>query len=221
MQLDACGFVNLLAPDLWYGLADSKQAGTSGFMRASVILAATLALFLGACGATPKESAPARPQMAQSTAAMPSQMPQIDIRPRILSGGKHLQCVPYARAQSGIQIRGDAWSWWPAAKGKYRRGAHPHAGAVMVFSRSKRLKRGHLAYVRAVISPREIIVSQANWLNRGKIHEDIPVRDVSANNDWSLVRVWYVPGGVLGKGRYAVSGFIYPNGSGTQQASAY
>ena len=38
------------------------------------------------------------------------------------------------------------------------------------------------------------------------------MRDVSKNNDWSVVRVWYTPGQVLGKRSYAVSGFIYSPG---------
>ncbi|MGC8159731.1 hypothetical protein ACP3WZ_24715, partial [Salmonella enterica] len=32
------------------------------------------------------------------------------------------ECVPFARAASGIQIYGDAWTWWGQAAGRYRRG---------------------------------------------------------------------------------------------------
>jgi hypothetical protein len=32
-----------------------------------------------------------------------------------------LQCVPYARAQSGIEIRGNAGTWWAQAEGRYAR----------------------------------------------------------------------------------------------------
>ena len=78
--------------------------------------------------------------------------------------------------------------------------------------RSKRLNRGHLAVVAKVMTERKILVNQANWLGRGRIHQDIPVVDVSANNDWSEVRVWYTPGNSLGIRRYGVSGFIYPHG---------
>ena len=30
-------------------------------------------------------------------------------------------CVPYARARTGIELRGDAWQWWEAAAGRYDR----------------------------------------------------------------------------------------------------
>ena len=34
----------------------------------------------------------------------------------------NLSCVPYARARSGLALRGDAWQWWEAAEGRYARG---------------------------------------------------------------------------------------------------
>ncbi len=56
----------------------------------------------------------------------------------------------------------------------------------MVFSGSASvLTRGHLAVVSHMVSPREIMVDQANWLNRGEIDSATPVLDVSENNDWS------------------------------------
>ena len=36
-------------------------------------------------------------------------------------GAGGLSCVPYARARSGIALRGDAWQWWEAAEGRYAR----------------------------------------------------------------------------------------------------
>src|SRR3546814_5614904 len=30
------------------------------------------------------------------------------------------QCVPFARAASGIQIYGDAWTWWGQAEDRYQ-----------------------------------------------------------------------------------------------------
>lgn len=72
---------------------------------------------------------------------------------------------------------------------------------------------GHLAVVTGIVNNREIIVNHANWLNKGRIHLDTPVRDVSARNDWSTVKFWYTPGNVLGKSSYPVSGFIYPKGT--------
>src|SRR3982750_166961 len=40
------------------------------------------------------------------------------------------QCVPFARAASGIQIYGDAWTWWSQAEGRYRRGQTRRGGGV-------------------------------------------------------------------------------------------
>src|SRR3546814_3366239 len=78
-------------------------------------------------------------------------------------------------------------------------------GAVLVLGKTGRLRRGHLAVVAEVRSSREIIVHQANWLNGGRIHRYTPVRDVSKNNDWSAVRVWYTPGRVYEIGEASCS----------------
>lgn len=136
--------------------------------------------------------------------------------PHIVRPARRMQCVPYAREQSGIEIRGDAWTWWQKAAGSYERSTRPAVGAVIVFSRTKRNRYGHLAVVTEIVNDREIIARHANWLNKGQIHIDTPIRDVSRNNDWSAVRVWYTPGNVLGKSDYPVSGFILPP---QQQAS--
>jgi len=126
------------------------------------------------------------------------------------SPGSPLQCVPYAREAAGIEIYGDAWTWWDSAAGRYARGGKPRVGAVVQLQ-VKHAQRGHLAYVSEIVSSREIIVDHANWLNRGKIHRHTPMVDVSPNNDWSRVRVWYTPGGHLGGSTYPVVGFIYPH----------
>lgn len=118
-----------------------------------------------------------------------------------------LECVPYARAISGIELRGDAWSWWQAAEGRYRRGASPALEAVLVFSRTDRLPRGHLAVVTAMTGPREIRIAHANWVG-GRVTEDVPVIDVSLANDWSAVRVFNVDRGGYGA-TYRTDGFIY------------
>ena len=129
-------------------------------------------------------------------------------KPSWEKGSKFLYCVEYARQLSGLSIFGDAKHWWERAKNLYARVAHPAEEAVMVFSGSSRLKRGHLAVVSHVVSSREIRVEQANWLNRGEIDRATPVLDVSANNDWSKVRVWDMPSGQYGTRVYAISGFI-------------
>lgn len=131
-------------------------------------------------------------------------------RPKIVGAAGPLQCVPYARELTGIPIRGDAWTWWLSADGKYQRSDRPEPGAILVMGRTQRLRAGHLAVVTQVLSNREIIVRHANWLNRGRIHLDTPVKDVSPNNDWSAVKVWYTPGDTYGRRNYEVQGFILP-----------
>lgn len=129
---------------------------------------------------------------------------------KILPAARPLQCVPYARELSGILIRGDAWTWWDSAKGRYARGQEPQVGAVLTMKKTRRLRLGHLAVVKRVVDSRTIIVDQANWLNRGRIHLNSAVRDVSPKNDWSAVRVWYTPGARYGSRTYPIHGFIYP-----------
>lgn len=70
--------------------------------------------------------------------------------------------------------------------------------------------RGHVAVVSTIVSPREIRVDQANWLNRGEISVAVPVIDVSPANDWSEVRVWYIPANSWGVRVYRAEGFIHP-----------
>jgi surface antigen len=127
------------------------------------------------------------------------------------SGG-FMWCVPYARAESGIQLSGDAWQWWDAAAGRYERGTAPRTGSLLALSRTSRLRDGHLSVVSRVVSSREIRVDHANWASgaaKGRIALDQPVVDVSARNDWSVVRVWYPPINDYGNSTYPVSGFIY------------
>jgi surface antigen len=118
------------------------------------------------------------------------------------------QCVPYAREQSGIDIHGDAYTWWDQAAGKYSRGPLPETGAVMVLHDYAGPKRGHLAVVRQVVSAREIRVDHANWLNDGSVYVNDPVQDVSSDNDWSVVRVFNLKTGAWGTRLYPVQGFI-------------
>ncbi len=119
-----------------------------------------------------------------------------------------LECVPFARALSGINLRGDARDWWDRATGRYERGRTPDVGAVLVFAPSSRLPRGHVAVVSRMLSRRDIYVTQANWM-RHRVTTDQLVRDESADGDWSVVRVWWPPSGQLGSTPYPVTGFIY------------
>jgi len=130
-------------------------------------------------------------------------------------GGAAVSCVPYARARTGIELRGDAWEWWDAAAGRYRRGRRPAAGYVLVFGRTRRLPLGHVSVVRRIIGVREIRVDHANWAEagsggRGRVSEDQPVLDVSGANDWSALRVWFPPIQDYGNTVFAAHGFISP-----------
>lgn len=128
----------------------------------------------------------------------------------IIAPGAREECVPFARQLSGIPIYGDAWTWWDQAAGHYARGSRPSPGSVMVLDQYAGPRRAHVAVVRAVTGPREMRVDHANWLDEGQIHLDDPVRDVSAGNDWSEVRVFNLRTKSWGGHTYHVRGFIGP-----------
>ena len=119
------------------------------------------------------------------------------------------QCAPYAREVSGIQIRGNANTWWSQAQGHYDRGHTPKVGAVLAFQASHRMRVGHVAMVSKVVSDREVLLTHANWSRPGRIETDVRAVDVSAAGDWSMVKVWYAPQESLGTSAYATNGFIY------------
>ena len=119
------------------------------------------------------------------------------------------QCAPYAREISGVQIFGNAHTWWAQAAGKYERGHTPKAGAVLSIASTARMKLGHVAMVSKVVSDREVLLTHANWSRRGGIERDVRAVDVSSRGDWSEVRVWFGPVGGLGTSSYRANGFIY------------
>jgi hypothetical protein len=125
-----------------------------------------------------------------------------------------LQCVPYARALTGVEIRGDAHTWWAQAAGRYDRGSKPKVGAIMSFRPHGGMRLGHVAAVQRIVDSRTVIVSHANWSTingvRGHIENDVMVVDASEANDWSQVRVWYTPNAALGGTPWPLNGFIYP-----------
>lgn len=128
-------------------------------------------------------------------------------------GSGQWSCVPYARARSGIALRGDAWTWWEAAAGRYERGRAPREGSVLVLARTSRMPQGHVAVVARVVSAREIRVDHANWASgsaKGRAARNQPVVDVSPGNDWSLVRVWYPRINGLGASSHPSFGFVHP-----------
>jgi len=129
----------------------------------------------------------------------------------------YLQCVPYARDVTGIDIYGDAHTWWQQAAGRYERGNTPRVGAVMAFAPTNKMALGHVAAVARVIDSRTVLLDHANWSpidgRRGQIERNVKAVDVSPNNDWSQVRVWYHPLQALGTTAWPVHGFIYPDGN--------
>jgi surface antigen len=133
------------------------------------------------------------------------------------------QCVPFARMISGIQIFGDAWTWWQQAAGKYAQGFTPKSGAVLVFKPNGAMTKGHVAVVSQVLTDRVIQVTQANWSiiegHRGQVERDVTVVDVSPAGDWSQVKVWYDPVRDLGKTVYPTYGFIYQTGQGAAETA--
>ena len=125
-----------------------------------------------------------------------------------------ISCAPFARELSGIALYGDADSWWRSAGGQYTRSDRPVLGSVLVLRRSSRLRSGHVMVVTRLVEPRQVQVTQANWV-AGSVDEDQLVVDVSAANDWSEVRVWYPPVGQLGNTSYPAHGFIHPRRAAT------
>jgi len=125
----------------------------------------------------------------------------------------YLQCAPYARQVSGVDIHGNAWTWWSQAAGRYQRGDTPKVGAVMSFKKTARNPFGHVAMVSEIVSDREVLLTHANWSRRGGIERNVRAVDVSAAGDWSEVRVWFAPLGDLGTSTYPINGFIYSDGA--------
>ena len=185
-------------------LARAKSAVSRAFRRGGRIYRRTnlgqyvaLAALLSACSQEPK-----------GIVLTPSDTPDTPIYNASLTpppSGR--QCVPYARYLSGINLQGDAYTWWGSAAGRYLRGQLPMAGAVLVLSRSDRLGRGHLAVVRQVIDLRRILVDHANW-KPGEVTSGMAVTDISPDNDWSELRFFNDEAQSYGA-VYPAYGFIY------------
>ena len=126
--------------------------------------------------------------------------------------GGGLQCVPFARENTGIELAGNAANWWSNAEGVYQRGARPEVGSVLNFRANGRMRMGHVAVVSNVVDGRNIEIDHANWAGpgagRGGVSRNITVVDVSPNNDWSAVRVALGHTGDFGS-VYPTYGFIY------------
>lgn len=173
--------------------------------RAIALLCA--ALMLGACASTTTMSTKGAPAAMASVSDPVLTGKAVAEAKAKRARGERVWCVPFARTASGVEIRGNAGTWWNAAKGEYERGNAPEPGAVMAFSSTRKMPLGHVAVVSEVVSPREILIDHANW-SRNKVSLKMAVVDVSDKNDWSAVRVESQPGSL---GRvYPVNGFIYP-----------
>jgi hypothetical protein len=174
--------------------------GDSHSRHLAILLAA---MALTACAAPP----PSAPPMTVTSAVLPPPSPLRPFPPT----REFVDCVPYARAVSGLALYGDAWTWWDRAASRYARGQQPRIGAVLAWQRTASLASGHVAVVVEVQGPRQILVSHANWGRdgdtRGKIHVRQPVIDVSPNNDWTELRLMNTQG-TFGR-VYPARGFIY------------
>ena len=171
--------------------------------------AAAFSLLLVGCGSLPNPDDPFNDNQVAAPLIQHAHR-QADLGASVETPDHPLQCVTYARAHSGVNLRGDAGSWWDLAAGHYTRSNQPSLGAVLVLTGYAGPHRGHLAVVTAIDSSRRIRVDHANWLNDGRIYRNDPVVDVSPDNDWSEVRVWNVQSNTLGVRTYLVRGFIGP-----------
>ena len=162
--------------------------------------------------------------------SVPATATDVSIDAAHVSGGgsatlpPYLQCVPYARQVSGIRIFGDAHTWWGQAEGHYAKGRTPRVGAVMAFSPHGNMRLGHVAAVSRIIDTRTVLIKHSNWSpingRRGQIEDNVRAIDVSPDNDWSEVRVWFDPIKAIGGTAWPVQGFIYKAKSGSALSAA-
>ncbi len=185
-------------------LAGLAAAACASGGRAPIHYAATTLALVG-----PPAMAPATPAALAplDLTAIPF---DVATTPIVISDQPFSECVPYVRGLSGIEIWGDAVTWWAQAASRYVRSTRPAPGSVLVLRGYNDLSRGHVSYVREVVSQRLLRIDHANWLKGGEISLSVPVIDVSPDNDWSQVRVWHIPGGYWGGRAYNAEGFIHP-----------
>ena len=125
-----------------------------------------------------------------------------------------LQCVPYARALTGVEIRGDAHTWWGQAEGRYRARRPAKGWRGDGLCPAWQYAAGPCRGGAAIRRQAHVLISHANWSTidggRGHIEDDVRVVDATEANDWSRVRVWYTPNAALGTTEWPLHGFIYP-----------
>lgn len=184
------------------------MAGFTQIGPARALCFGLTALALAACATTPAPISaggriPGHPEAER--------LPDPDgALPQVTDRTANLQCVPFARQVSGVEIYGNANTWWAQAAGRYPRSNSPAFGSVFVIHGFSTSAQGHVSVVTQIESSRLIRVDHANWLNGGEISRGVPVLDVSPNNDWTEVRVWHIPGDHWGGRIYRADGFIHP-----------
>ncbi len=139
--------------------------------------------------------------------------------PSTANASRYLQCVTFAREVSGIDIRGNAKTWWAQAAGRYERGNTPKEGAVLTMPGYGKMWAGHVATVSKVVNDREILLTHANWSRRGGIERNVKAIDVSDKGDWSRVKIWFAGNGDFGTTSYPAYGFIYGGRAAAQEIS--
>lgn len=147
-------------------------------------------------------------QVIRVASVAPEELKQAVAQSTAVQGPRRgrIWCVPFAREVSGINIQGNAKTWWQKATNLYPKGQRPVVGAVLNFRATRGMPMGHVAVVSRIVSERRILVDHANW-HRNKVSLDMAVVDVSPANDWSRVRVETLPN-TLGS-VYPTYGFIY------------
>src|ERR1700755_3019049 len=121
-----------------------------GSLRFAV--AAAFSLLLTACASDPDYSPST--DLGEPLARSADLHSWKDAEARVETPDQPLQCVPFARAHSGIDLHGDAGSWWDLAQGRYARSNEPQLGAVLVLTGYAGPHRGHVAVVTAIDSSR-------------------------------------------------------------------
>jgi hypothetical protein len=171
-------------------------------LRGKMMIAAFLLLGAGCAHLTPEQAA--------ETATVNLELRAMAIHEARIkrANGMRVWCVPFARDMSGVDIRGNANTWWSQAAGEFDRTRKPQVGSVMAFAGTRGMPMGHVAVVSEVVSDREIKIDHANW-HRNRISLGMSVIDVSDKNDWSRVKVETNPGAYGSV--YPVNGFILPN----------
>lgn len=142
--------------------------------------------------------------------------PAVALMPEAQATNFRWQCVTFARSFSGIEIRGNAHTWWEQSAGRYHRSSRPEVGVVLVFKSfgTGGMRLGHVATISEVLNNREVLITHANWTGKGEVDTNVRAVDVSPSGDWSRVRVWYPPVNDLGRTAYPAFGFIHPNYEG-------